>query len=179
MSADCKIEIAEPFCWIIAYGNSFRGDDGAGPFVAQRLLDEVKETPFIRVLILHQLDTIFLEEVKATDHLIFVDACINQTKTDISWSRVLPKAQADSLTAHRLTPEVFVTLLNRLYDRHPAAWTVSIKGYDFAFKTELSPATRSSAETAARQIIFWLFTISIAILQKKISCGKTNTKERE
>jgi len=178
MTIDPKSTHTMPFCRVIAFGNPLRGDDGVGPFVAQKLQAAMRGAAGVGIHILPQLDPAILEEVKDADHLIFVDASCAPLEPGLRWSLVIPKMQSEPFTSHHLSPGMFVTLLDLLYDCHPVAWQLAIKGYDFSFTDKLSPSTRCNAEKAIRQIIFWIFTMNIAIGRQKIDqCP--HAKERE
>jgi len=166
MTIDLCIET--PSCWIIAFGNSQRSDDGIGPFVADALQQYVGEMPGVGVCKLPQLDLALLEEVQGADQLIFVDACLDELKDGVRWSPVEPELNGWALGSHHLDPNVFMGLLELLYDCKPVAWVVSVQGRSFEFGEALSSETRISAERAAVQIVDWLFMNSIALSNKKI-----------
>ncbi len=147
---------SEPFCWILSIGNSARGDDGAGPFVADTLQAKLGKSPGLNIQTFHQLDICLLDDVQSAQQLIFIDACTTFFKTGVNWSQITAEKHADCFSLHCLTPSMFMALFERLYRNRPSAWEVSIQGYDFSFKEDLSLKTRRYAHKAVNQIIFWL-----------------------
>jgi hydrogenase maturation protease len=150
-------------CWIIAYGNTQRGDDGIGPYVAQILEQHLGALPSVGVACLPQLDLALLEEIQGADQLIFVDACVEELKDGVRWSQAAPELNGWALGAHHLTPDIFLGLLSLLYDRKPVSWVVSVQGLQFELGETLDPQTRGFAQRAAAQIMDWLFMNSIAL----------------
>jgi hydrogenase maturation protease len=160
-----------PSCWVIAFGNPQRGDDGIGPFVAGQLDRHIQQMPGVGLCTLPQLDLALLEEVQAADHLIFVDACLEEIKNGLQWSPVEPELNGWAIGSHHLTPKVFLGLLQLLYQRYPTAWVVSVQGRNFDLGAELSSAARRDAERASAQIVDWLYIHGIA-LNKQNYCEK-------
>ncbi len=155
-------------CWVIAYGNSQRGDDGIGPYVAQILDQHLGALPSVGIACLPQLDLALLEEIQGADHLIFVDASVEALKDGVGWTQVTPELNGWALDSHHLSPGAFLGLLALLYDCKPVAWTVSVQGTHFEFSETLDPQTKHYARRAAVQIVDWLFLHSIAIPKIKI-----------
>lgn len=160
-----------PSCWVIAFGNPQRGDDGIGPYVAGQLDRHIQQMPNVSLCTLPQLDLALLEEVHAADHLIFVDACLEEIKNGLQWSPVEPELNGWAMGSHDLTPRVFLGLLQLLYLRNPTAWVVSVQGRNFDLGEELSSEARRDAERATAQIVDWLYIHGIA-LNKQNYCEK-------
>lgn len=152
-----------PSCWIIAYGNPHRSDDGIGAFVAGSLAQQLAGMASVGIVTAPQLDPILLEEIHAADHLIFVDACVAELHEGVRWSAAEPELNGWALGAHHIDPGTFLGLLDLLYDARPAAWVVSVQGRNFELGETLDPEARNNAERAAMQIMDWLFMHSIAI----------------
>ncbi len=60
---------------VIGYGNTLRGDDGAGCYVAERLC-ALNHEPGLKVLSLHQLTPELAQPVAEAGLVIFIDASI-------------------------------------------------------------------------------------------------------
>jgi hydrogenase maturation protease len=162
MTEDLDICMDAPLCWIIAYGNPYRGDDGIGPFVAKMLRLHFDNAYEVGIRTMSQLDMAFLEEVQSADTIIFVDTS-RGTDTEVRWSPVEPELNGWAIGSHHLTPDIFLGFLQVLYNRNPSAWMVSVPGFQFALGQELSPAARHGAEVATLQIVDWLFRQNIAL----------------
>ena len=167
MISENSISIDAPSCWIIAYGNPQRGDDGIGPYVAEKLQEYFGLEHDVGICTLPQLDLTLLEEIQSAEHLIFVDASVAKIQNGLRWSRVKPELNGWAMDSHHIDPSVFLGLLQLLYDCNPTAWVVSVYGRNFNLGQELSPEARSSADKATMQIVDWLFHRSIALPHKK------------
>lgn len=172
MDLDMSAPSGSPACWIIAFGNPQRGDDGIGLQVGQHLRRLLGHAPDVGICTLSQLDLALLEEVQTADHLIFVDACVGGDDAAVLWSVVKPHLDGWAMGSHHLEPAEFLGLLQLLYERCPTAWLVTVPGYRFDFQERLSPQARHGAEAAVAQIIDWLWVNRIVITGKSPRCAK-------
>lgn len=168
MTLDTDFTIDAPSCWVIAYGNPQRGDDGIGSLIASKLRRHFEHGGDVGICWLPQLDLALLEEIQSADTLILVDASMEALHGDVQWSRITPEFNGWAVGSHHLDPEVFLGLLELLYNKIPSAWLVSVQGYEFGFGETLSPEAHRNAEKAAVQIVDWLYKQNIALPYKKI-----------
>jgi hydrogenase maturation protease len=152
-----------PTCWVIAYGNPQRGDDGIGQYVARRLNEAVQRMNGVALCTLPQLDVALLEEIHGADYLVFVDASMEEIESGLRWTPVTPELNGWAMGTHQLTPTVFLGLLHLLYQSKPKAWAVSIQGRKFDLGEGLSFEARRDADRAAAQIVDWLYLHGIAL----------------
>jgi hydrogenase maturation protease len=166
MTLDNNTRTKAPTCWVLAYGNPQRGDDGIGPFVGEKLRRHFGNDEAVGICTLPHLDMTLLAEVQEADYLIFVDACKTEKckrnrnhnrSRNLKWSIVEPELNGWAIGSHHLAPSVFLGLLQLLYERRPMAWMVAVPGYRFGFQERLSLEARSGAERAAAQIVDWLW----------------------
>lgn len=158
MTLESNTRTQAPSCWVLAYGNPQRGDDGIGPFVGEKLRRHFGNDATVGICTLPQLDMALLEEVQEADYLIFVDACkTGKRKRHLQWSVVEPELNGWAIESHHLAPRTFLGLLQLLYERRPMAWMVAVPGYRFGLHERLSPEARLGAERAAAQIVDWLW----------------------
>jgi hydrogenase maturation protease len=133
---------------VIGYGNDSRNDDGVGWFVVAELaklgLPATLETA-------HQLEVDFAEIVRDYDQVIFVDAAIPESPAPWTRADVVPGFQSHAV-AHFLTPGDVLGLCRTLYGCAPGGVLFSIRGHDFNFGMDLSPATRQAALEVVREI---------------------------
>jgi hydrogenase maturation protease len=163
MNLEIGTAIDVPACWIIAYGNPQRGDDGAGPLVARKLSRYFEQAREVGIRELPQLDMALLDEVQGADTIIFVDASVEELREDVQWSKVKPELNGWAMGSHGANPQVFMGLLQLLYNRTPCAWTVSVQGHAFDLGEPITPMAHRSAEKATVQIVDWLFKQNIAL----------------
>jgi Ni,Fe-hydrogenase maturation factor len=68
---------------------------------------------------------------------------------------ITPAYQMSPFT-HHLTPESCLSLAETLYGHAPAGLIVSVRGYQFGYKTELSNQTALLADKVVTRIIKWV-----------------------
>ena len=134
---------------IIGYGNDSRNDDGAGWFVINEL--SKLNLPDVTLETAHQLEVDFAEIVRDYDQVIFVDAAIPES-AEPWWAQDVEPGFRSHAVAHYLTPGDVLGLCRTLYGTTPRGRLFSIRGHDFNFGMELSPATRQAALEVAREI---------------------------
>jgi hydrogenase maturation protease len=168
MNPETGIAVDAPACWIIAYGNVQRGDDGIGPLVARKLSLHYEFAHEVGIRELPQLDLGLLEEIQSAETIIFVDASVEALADDVQWSRVKPELNGWAMGSHNIDPKVFTGLLKLLYNSTTDVWLVSVQGYEFELGEPVSRRAYRSADKAAVQIVDWLFKQNIALPHKSI-----------
>ena len=152
---------------VIGYGNSDRQDDGVGWHVLQKLSDhfgspvnaldggtfeQVHNPQLVFVL---QLTPEMAESIGQYDVVCFVDAHTGAYAGDVRVAPIKPGYQASPFT-HHLTPESCLELSKALYGRSPESLVVSVRGYHFGYRTELSDKTAALVDIAVEHIISWV-----------------------
>ena len=169
MSTTDRPPVAPRGALVIGYGNTLRGDDGAGPFVARAL--EGRVPAGTRVLDAHQLTPEMAIDISVATRVVFVDAIDATRETapretapretapresapQVSGprvSRLEPEPGADPLNPHASDPGSLLWLAKTLFGGAPEAWLVAIPGIEFGFGEDLSPGTaRASADAIAQ-----------------------------
>lgn len=150
---------------VIGYGNLDRGDDG----VAYAIVNELRKALFRKALdeeetgledLGGKTDTVFLRQLVPElmetaveyDQLVFVDAHVGERDGEIAWRQVAPEFVPSAFT-HHLTPATFLALMRALYDRAPAGYLLSVRGYAFDFCRGLSEATGALVGPAVEKIL--------------------------
>ncbi len=132
---------------VIGYGNSLRGDDGAGPFVARQVGGEA--------IACTQLTPELAEPISRAERVIFVDAHAGVAAGRISIARLQPRGPSGM---HGYDPESMLGWAQELYGRAPEAVLIGMGVQSFDLGEGLSPAARRAANAALRAI-------------QKIACG--------
>jgi hydrogenase maturation protease len=134
---------------VIGYGNRNRNDDGAGWFVVAEL--SKLGLPGVTLETAHQLEVDFAEIVREYDRVIFVDATIPECQVAWRTEEVEPGFRSH-VVAHFMTPGDVLGLCRTLFGHAPCGVLFSIRGHDFNYGMELSPATRQAALEVVCQI---------------------------
>lgn len=127
---------------VIGYGNTLRGDDGVGYQVAEAVAKW--QIPQVRSLAVHQLLPELAEAIAAVATVVFVDAAVsddattaNITTANITIAPLVAGGDATFRT-HIITPQLLLSLAQRLYGATPDAYLLTIPAIEFALGTDLS-----------------------------------------
>jgi hydrogenase maturation protease len=138
---------------VIGLGNTWRGDDGAGPAVARGLLDEVQA----RVRVYEGEPVGLIEDWTGADAVIIVDAVSSGAPPGTihrldPLSEPIPAALSQGSThAFGLADTI---ALARTLDRLPARLTVyGIEGEDFGAGDALSTPVRAAVEAVRAELL--------------------------
>lgn len=136
---------------IIGYGNRLRGDDSAGPRLAERLSGQWSKT-HISVIIGHQLTPELALELAAPEieGVLFLDAKQNQTTACVI-SQLNPDGNGSC--GHQLSPQQLLQLAHKLYGHAVPGWLLTIAGENFSFCEQLSPACENNSTLAFQQAV--------------------------
>jgi hydrogenase maturation protease len=136
---------------VIGYGNPLRGDDAAGPFVAEQLQRSVTRSD-VTVLACHQLTPELSQPISEVDLVIFVDA-LPGADDDAPTRRVIDADDAyERWSTHRAEPAALVQMAGTLYGHRPRAMLFGIPAKQFEVDAPLSADVRRSCETVIRTI---------------------------
>ena len=132
---------------IIGYGNTIRGDDGAGYQIAEAVAQW--NLNHVRSLAVHQLTPDLVEALSQAKTVIFVDAVA--TLSEVKIEQLRPNYAA-SFTGHYADPRAMLALTYALYEAIPTAYRILIPAVDFSFGETLSPVTQNSVDLALVKI---------------------------
>jgi hydrogenase maturation protease len=125
-----------PRILVLGYGNPGRRDDGLGPAVAAGI--ERLGWPNVTVSDNYQLNIEDAIDVSEHDVVWFVDAAKTGPEP-YAVHAVAPVAEIE-FTSHLVRPEAVLAIARQCYGKTPLAFLLAVRGYDFAFVEELTPA---------------------------------------
>jgi hydrogenase maturation protease len=135
---------------VIGYGNPLRGDDAAGPYVAERL--QRSGTRGVTVLSCHQLTPELALPISEVDLVIFVDA-LHGADEDAPTERIIDADDAyERWSTHRAEPAALLQMAGMLYGHRPRAMLFGIPAKRFEVDAPLSADVRRSCEAVIRTI---------------------------
>lgn len=132
---------------VIGFGNPLRGDDGAGPSVAEAVH---RRRDDVQVLTPQQLLPEHAEVIARAHVVVFVDAADGPTPGAVD-CRAL-RAAPDLVPDHAMTPQGILALAHSAYGADPEAWLVTVQGARFDVHRGLSHAVAAAVPLAARYI---------------------------
>lgn len=134
---------------VIGYGNVLRGDDGAGPAVAEAVARSARAET--RAFVLHQLVPELAEELARARLAIFVDACHAGPNHDMRVEALAPANDVQPL-GHTATPGNVLAHAQVLFGAYPPSWHVLVPGVSFKVGDGLSQTALAGIETALHAI---------------------------
>jgi hydrogenase maturation protease len=134
---------------VVGYGNSLRGDDGAGRMVADAIADEALAC--VRVISTTQLVPEIAAEVAGALGVIFVDASAENGRRGVRVRKIRPSGSETQQT-HVLGPTQILQLAQECFGRAPRAWLITVPAEQFEVSTELSCTTREHAAKAVTRV---------------------------
>lgn len=133
---------------VIGYGNTLRGDDGAGPRVADAV--EALRLPGVRTLTCQQLSPEHAAPISQADTVIFVDASVESSR-EVQFRHLEPNATSQ-LMAHSADPRTMLALSRDVFGRQPNAWWLTIPAQKMEFSEELTPEAQRGCAEAVKKI---------------------------
>jgi hydrogenase maturation protease len=134
---------------LIGYGNTLRGDDGAGPLVVREVVE--RNHDMVKACVVQQLTPELCTTLAEHAAVIFVDA---SAASDTDGCRLLPVASTSGAAwdTHLSSPASLLALAEELYGRKPRAWCLAVPGQDFRLGEGLSTLSRDCAKEAVKII---------------------------
>jgi hydrogenase maturation protease len=154
---------------IIGYGNSLRGDDGAGLLLAERLEQawQTRQVPVERIASQQLTPELAVEIARpAIDTVVFVDAALENPADKLAAIRVYPLTPdlASPSLGHQLNPAMVLVYAAKLYYKQLPAWQVTISGVAFDHSETLSEPVQQALATAPDTLAEWLDQLATTAL---------------
>lgn len=137
---------------ILGIGNTLRGDDGAGIYVAGEI--ERMTIPGVSVIILQQLQTELAEQMTAYDTIIIADASVKEQP--LEFYALKESGNQAAASSHHTDAALLAGLADSLYKKRPQILICSIKGENFEMQEGLSSLTLERADKAVLLIKEWI-----------------------
>jgi hydrogenase maturation protease len=106
-------------CLILACGNTLRGDDGVGPWLAAWAEERFDNDPSIRVLSRQQWTPELAEDVAQAESVVFIDCAVDLAPGTVRIVRVAPAIAGPGLASHHVGASELLALGSELYDSLP------------------------------------------------------------
>ena len=166
MTARSLIEFDEAPCdWgttlILAVGNPSRGDDAAGPLLAERLIEWLDSDGYTRrtdvaIVSDQQLMVEHAYDLRWRDRVLFIDAAARQSQP-VQWRRIRAARSGPAISSHQCTPQQLLQLCaGTLQMRPPRAWLLSLRGECFELGAPVSEAMQKALEQAWPDVLNWI-----------------------
>jgi hydrogenase maturation protease len=159
---------------ILGFGNLDRQDDGVAWHILARLAARLGR-PFPRLpeefefdpgqsidfFFSLQLVPEMAEVLSRYKRVCFIDAHTGAVSDEVHVEVLTPQDQGSPFT-HHLTAAALLNLSKLIYADPPQSILISVRGYEFNFSQDLSPAANLLADQAVDWILTWLNPSSCA-----------------
>jgi hydrogenase maturation protease len=106
-------------CLILACGNTLRGDDGIGPFLAEWAEERFASQPEVQVICRQQWSPELAEDIARAQFVLFIDCSIDTAPGSVALTPVIAAASAAGLATHHLGAAELIALSRDLYHCWP------------------------------------------------------------
>ena len=132
-------------CLVLACGNTLRGDDGVGPWLAEWVEENCATDNGVRVLIRQQWTPELAEEISQAASVLFLDCSIESPPGVVRLDAVQPAQPSPGLATHHLGAQELLALAQELYGSIPRNSMMLTVG---AGSTELGESFSESVSAA-------------------------------
>jgi hydrogenase maturation protease len=132
-------------CLILACGNTLRGDDGIGPWLANWAEEKFHEDPTVRVISRQQWTPDLAEDIAHSESVLFIDCSIESAPGTVRIEEVHPSNPAHGLATHHQGAPELLALACELYGSLPRRAQLLTIG---AGSTELGETLSDSVKVA-------------------------------
>jgi len=140
-------------CLILACGNTLRGDDGVGLWLAEWAAQRFSGQPGVRVIADHQWSPELAEDVARAQSVLFIDCSLGSEAGSLHLTPVKPAAGGPEHNTHHLGAAELLALGRELYHSLPReALQLTIGAGSTELGESFSPAVTVALPEACKLI---------------------------
>jgi hydrogenase maturation protease len=140
-------------CLILACGNTLRGEDGVGPWLAEWARQRFADQPGIRILFRQQWTPELAEDLAHAQSVLFIDCSIDSEPGSLKLTPVEPALGGQEHSTHHLGAAGLLALARELYHSQPhEALQLTIGAGSTELSELFSPAVTAALPQACRLI---------------------------
>lgn len=140
-------------CLILACGNTLRGDDGVGLWLAEWAEQRFSNQPGVRVIADHQWTPELAEDVARAHSVLFIDCSIDSKPGSVKLTPVEPAARGPEHNTHHLGAAELLSLGRVLYNSLPhESLQLTIGAGSTELDESFSPAVQAALPEACTMI---------------------------
>jgi len=147
-------------CLILACGNTMRGDDGVGLWLAEWAERRFADQPGVRIIADHQWTPELAEDVARAQSVLFIDCTLDTAPGSLHLTDVEPAAEGQGINTHHQNAAELLALSRDLYHAVPMnAVLLTIGAGSIEFGEEFSDAVKAALPVACKMIeetVLWL-----------------------
>jgi hydrogenase maturation protease len=143
---------------VIGYGNTLRGDDGIGPYLARKLAERIHRKD-VEFLCCQQLMPELIVPVSEADLVIFIDAREGGIPGCFE-SQVVEPETVESAFSHQASPASLLAAAQELFGTSPRGILLTVDGADFEYGEGFSPTLSAALRGMVSGIQVWIELIA-------------------
>ncbi len=138
---------------IYGFGNPGRQDDGLGVLLSEAIEQWAKENHLYQIETdnNYQLNLEDAEKISLYSRVIFADASQESGLFQFKYTVLHPQPETD-FSMHAVSPAYILHLCNKLFKHDPEAYLLHIKGYEWEFMKDVTPAALGNLQIAIQFI---------------------------
>jgi hydrogenase maturation protease len=138
-------------CLILACGNTLRGDDGIGPWLAQWAEERFRGEAGVRVIASHQWSPDMAEDVASAETVLFIDCSLDQAPGQVLLRELAPAPLKPGLVTHHLGASELLHAAQELFGSRPRrAFLLTVGAGSIELGEEFSAAMKAALPDACR-----------------------------
>ncbi len=140
-------------CLILACGNTLRGDDGVGPWLASWAEERFRDEAGARVISRQQWTLELAAEIAAAESVLFIDCSVAVAAGSVTVVDVQPTDAAGGLNTHQQGASELLGLARDLYNSLPiAAALLTVGAGSLELGEEFSQPVRDAIPLACGKV---------------------------
>ncbi len=140
-------------CLILASGNTLRGDDGVGPWLAEWAAHQYRQDARVCVITRQQWTPDLAADIAASHAVIFIDCSIAAAPGAIGLTLVEPAAAGSGLATHHMGAAQLLELARDLYNSEPdTALLLTLGASSIDLGEEFSDPVNAALPDACRML---------------------------
>jgi len=146
------MKLTKARCLVLSCGNTLRGDDGIGPWLAEWAEERFKNEAGVRVVSRQQWTPDLVEEIAEAETVLFVDCSLEAAAGAVSVVEVQPAAEEGRGTHHQGAPEL-LGLARKFYGSLPRmSLLLTVGAGSIELGEEFSPAVKAALPLACEKL---------------------------
>ena len=136
-------------CLILACGNTLRGDDGVGPWLAQWASQHFRSDPRVQVICRQQWAPELAEDIAGAEAVIFVDSAVALDEREITAIQPVVAAERSFALTHSFDAGTLLALAHECYGARPRdAVLLAVRAYRMELCKDISAEAQASLPAA-------------------------------
>ncbi len=140
-------------CLLLTCGNTLRGDDGIGPWLADWAEERFADEPALKVISRHQWTPELAADLAEAESVLFIDCSTSSGAGSVELTEVPPTPRAEGIGTHQVSAAELLGMAQELYSSLPRhALLLTIGAGSTELGEEFSQAVLDAIPLACEQL---------------------------